>query len=59
MWRAEELVAIPFRCIVARWRAAPNKAVEPTAPMVAVWHAGVVHGAAAHRGRSAPEMEER
>ena len=31
----------------------PNKAVEPTAPMVALWHAGAVHGAAAHRGRSA------
>src|SRR5436305_871456 len=30
-----------------------NKAVEPTAPMVALWHAGVIHGAAAHRGRSA------
>ena len=28
-----------------------NKAVEPTAPMAALWHAGVVHGAAAHRQR--------
>ena len=32
---------------------APNKAVEPTAPMAALWHAGAVHGAAAHRERSA------
>ena len=31
---------------------APNKAVEPTAPMVALWYAGAVHGAAAHRQRS-------
>ena len=29
----------------------PNKAVEPTAPMVALWHADAIHGAAAHRGR--------
>ena len=30
---------------------APNQAVEPTAPMIALWQAGVVQGAAAHRGR--------
>jgi len=29
----------------------PNNALEPTAPMAALWHAGVVTGAAAHRGR--------
>jgi hypothetical protein len=34
-----------------RAHAAPNNALEPTAPMVAFWHAGAVHGAAAHRGR--------
>jgi len=33
------------------------KAVEPTAPMVALWHAGAVHGAAAHRGRYASNLE--
>ena len=34
------------------WGAAsPNNAVEPTAPMVALWHAGAVQGAAAHRRR--------
>jgi len=27
------------------------KAVEPTAPMAALWHAAILHGAAAHRGR--------
>ena len=27
------------------------KAVEPTAPMVALWHVGAVQGAAAHRQR--------
>ena len=31
--------------------AAPNQALEPTAPMVALWPAGAVYGAAAHRGR--------
>jgi len=34
--------------------AGPNNALEPTAPMAALWQAGVVQGAAAHRGRSAP-----
>jgi len=34
----------------------PNNAVEPTAPMAALWLAGVVHGAAAHRRRSAASV---
>ena len=38
-------------------RALPNKAVEPTAPMVTLWHAGAVHGAAAHRRRSASSFQ--
>src|SRR5206468_2925891 len=38
-----------------RLHSAPNKAVEPTAPMVALWHAGAVQGAAAHRWRSATQ----
>jgi hypothetical protein len=37
--------------IKARAKPQPNKAVEPTAPMVAVWPAGAVQGAAAHRER--------
>jgi hypothetical protein len=36
---------------VAWYPARPNKAVEPTSPMAAFWYAGVVYGAAAHRGR--------
>jgi hypothetical protein len=28
-----------------------NNAVEPTAPMAAVWQAGGIHGAVAHRQR--------
>jgi mRNA interferase HicA len=32
-------------------------ALEPTAPMAALWQAGVVHGAAAHRGRSVAETQ--
>jgi hypothetical protein len=36
-----------------------NKAVEPTAPMVALWQAGVIHGAAAHRERSASLEQNR
>jgi len=39
--------------------AGPNKAVEPTAPMAVVWPAGVVQGAAAHRGRSASHLHSR
>src|SRR6266571_4338477 len=35
------------------------KAVEPTAPMVALWPAGAVPGAAAHRGRSASHVSSR
>jgi len=36
--------------------AGPNKAVEPTAPMGALWHVGAIHGAAAHCGRSAARI---
>jgi hypothetical protein len=37
--------------------AAPNKAVEPTAPMGALWQAGGVQGTAAHRQRSASALQ--
>jgi hypothetical protein len=57
IWWGNEARAGPLKvegCVPARipmTESAPNKALEPTAPMVALWQAGVVPGAAAHRQR--------
>jgi hypothetical protein len=44
----------PARTVLKQRRGSdPLVDCNPTAPMVALWHAGVVQGAAAHRQRSA------